>query len=42
LASCLALLQEKDPDLAQVVERWPNLPDAIRQAVKALVKTAVD
>ncbi len=39
LASCLALLAEKDPDLALVVERWPDLPEYIRQSIKALVKT---
>jgi len=37
LACFLALLQAKDADLAQVVERWPNLPEHIKAAVKALV-----
>jgi hypothetical protein len=35
----LALLTEKYPDLALVVEHWPDLPDAIKQAVKTLVET---
>jgi hypothetical protein len=38
LASCLALLAEKYPDLALVVEHWPNLPEHIKAAVKALVE----
>jgi hypothetical protein len=29
----------QDPDLALVVERWPNLPEHIKTAIKALVKT---
>ncbi len=28
-----------DPDLALIVDRWPNLPEPIRQAVLALVRT---
>jgi hypothetical protein len=28
-----------DPDLARVVEVWPELPDAIRRAVLALVQS---
>jgi hypothetical protein len=27
------------PDLAQVVKGWPNLPEHIKAAVKALVKS---
>jgi hypothetical protein len=38
LASCLALLAEKYPDLAAVVEVWPNLPENIKTAIKALVE----
>jgi hypothetical protein len=37
LACFLALLTEKDPNLALVVSTWPELPDAIKQAIKALV-----
>src|SRR5262249_30753869 len=33
--ACLALLPEKSPNLAHVVEAWPGLPDAIRRAVLA-------
>jgi hypothetical protein len=34
----LALLTEKYPDLALVVQRWPDLPDAVKKAVKILVE----
>jgi hypothetical protein len=30
---------QKYPDLALVVERWPNLPDTIKAAIKALIQT---
>jgi hypothetical protein len=39
LASCLALLSQKDADLALVVEHWPNLPEHIKAAVKTLVNS---
>jgi hypothetical protein len=29
-----------DPDLARVVEAWPKLPEAIRRAMLAMVKSA--
>jgi hypothetical protein len=38
LARFLALLSPKDPDLAMVVERWPDLPEYIKAAVKALIQ----
>jgi len=38
LACFLALLAEKDPDLAQVVSVWPELPGHIKTAIKALVQ----
>ena len=29
------------PDLAKVIEAWPQLPDAIRSAILTLVRAAV-
>jgi succinate dehydrogenase flavin-adding protein (antitoxin of CptAB toxin-antitoxin module) len=39
LVCFLALLTEKDPDLAQVVDAWPKLPEHIKQTIKSLVKS---
>jgi hypothetical protein len=36
----LALLAEKDPDLALVLHAWPTLPDALRAGIVAMVKAA--
>jgi hypothetical protein len=41
LASCLALLTPKYPDLALVVNSWPNLPEHIKAAVKALINSSL-
>jgi hypothetical protein len=38
LDTSLDKILQKHPDLALVVERWPDLPDTIKQAVKALVE----
>jgi hypothetical protein len=40
LASCLALLARKSPDLALLVERWDTLPEAVRAGIVAMVKAA--
>jgi len=40
LASCLALLAEKQPDLAAVVKAWPDLPEAVRAGIVAMVKAS--
>jgi hypothetical protein len=37
LACCLALLTEKDPDLALVIEAWPKLPEHIKQALQSVI-----
>jgi hypothetical protein len=29
-----------DPDLAQVIEAWPTLPPAIREAILAMLRAA--
>ena len=42
LAENLALLVQEHPDLAQIGEAWPNLPEHIKQAIKALINTAAD
>jgi hypothetical protein len=36
----LALLAQKQPDLALVVERWEALPEAIRAGILAMVRAA--
>jgi hypothetical protein len=38
LAFCLALLAKKSPDLALLVERWDEIPGAIRAGMVAIVK----
>jgi hypothetical protein len=36
----LALLTQKSPDLAVVVERWEALPEAVRAGIVAMVRAA--
>ncbi len=38
LASCLAFLTEKMPDLASVIDAWNDLPDAVKAGILAMVK----
>lgn len=38
LASCLAFLSEKSPDLADVVRAWPKLPEPLRAGILAMVR----
>ena len=38
LASCLALLAEKSPDLAAVVKAWQDLSEAVKAGILAMVK----
>jgi len=40
VASCSAILAEKSPDLAAVVEAWPHLPEAVKAGIVAMVKAA--
>jgi hypothetical protein len=38
LASCLAFLAEKSPDLAAVITAWPKLPEPLKAGILAMVK----
>ena len=38
LASCLAFLTPKMPDLAAVVKAWPYLPEPVKAGILAMVK----
>ena len=42
LAEILFSKKEIDADLRLLIERWPILPEHIKAAVKALVKTVID
>ena len=37
LTALLTLLAEKSPDLATVIEAWPELPEAVRKGILAMV-----
>jgi hypothetical protein len=38
LASSLALLARKSPDLALIVERWDTLPEVLRAGILAMIR----
>jgi hypothetical protein len=40
VARCVALLGRNSPELALVVEAWPDLPDAVRAGILAMVRAA--
>jgi len=40
VARSVALLLEKSPDLAVIVDAWPNVPEAERKAVLSIVRQA--
>jgi hypothetical protein len=40
LASCLAFLSQRSPELALLVQSWETLPDAVRAGIMAMVKAS--
>ncbi len=42
LASCLALLAQKDVDLGSVIRAWPKLPEAVKAGITAMVRATTE
>lgn len=42
LAFCLALLREKQPDLACVIKTWPDLSESMKAGIVAMVTAAAE
>ncbi|HEX7450001.1 MAG TPA: hypothetical protein VF306_20745 [Pirellulales bacterium] len=40
MSVCLALLQQKTPDLAAVVRAWPSLPEPVRRGILAMIEAS--
>jgi len=40
MARCVARLIQESPDLQSVIEAWPNLPEAVRSGIAAMVQAA--
>ncbi len=40
MASCLALLAQDEPDLGAVIRAWPELPEAVKVGIVAMVRAA--
>jgi len=38
LASCLAQIVQKYPDLAQLIQAWPTLPEQVKAKIQRLVE----